>query len=64
MALSISAVVLLAIIVFILIKKSGLKAGHAIVCMLLGFYLASSTMAPTIDELTTNVADMIGSIKF
>ena len=64
MALSISAVVLLAIIVFLLIKKSGLKAGHAIVCMLLGFYLASSTVAPTISELTTNIAGMIGGIKF
>ncbi|MCC5478822.1 hypothetical protein ABT288_29060 [Streptomyces sp. NPDC001093] len=64
MALSISAVVLLAIIVFLLIKKSGLKGGHAIVCMLLGFYLASSTVAPTISQLTTNVASMISSIKF
>ncbi|MEW5355270.1 MULTISPECIES: hypothetical protein [unclassified Streptomyces] len=64
MALSISAVVLLAIIVFLLIKKSGLKAGHAIVCMLLGFYLASSTIAPTISDLTTNIAGMISSIKF
>jgi hypothetical protein len=63
-ALSISAVVLLAIVVFLLVKKSGLKAGHAIVCMLLGFYLASSTVAPTINELTTNIAGMIGSIKF
>ncbi|AIV34386.1 hypothetical protein NC239_12290 [Streptomyces sp. G3] len=64
MALSISAVVLLAIIVFLLVKKSGLKAGHAVVCMLLGFYLASSTIAPTISELTTNIAGMIGSINF
>ena len=64
MALSISAVVLLAIIVFILIKKSGLKAPHAIICILLGFYLAFSTIAPTISELTTNIAGMIGSIKF
>jgi hypothetical protein len=63
-ALSISAVVLLAIIVFLLIKKSGLKGGHAVVCVLLGFYLASSTVAPTISELTTNIAGMIGSIKF
>ena len=45
MALSISAVVLLAIIVFLLIRKSGLKGGHAVVCILLGFYLASSTGA-------------------
>ncbi|MET7648134.1 hypothetical protein ABZS83_31810 [Streptomyces sp. NPDC005426] len=64
MALSISAVVLLAIIVFLLIRKSGLKGGHAVVCMLLGFYLASSSIAPTISELTTNVAGMIGGIKF
>ncbi len=64
MALSISAVVLLAIIVFLLIKKSGLKGGHAAVCVLLGFYLASSTIAPTISELTTNIAGMIGGIKF
>ncbi|AXI88588.1 hypothetical protein G3I30_21840 [Actinospica acidiphila] len=64
MALSISAVVLLAIVVFLLVKKSGLKAGHAIVCMLLGFYLASSTIAPTINEVTNNIAGMIGSLNF
>jgi hypothetical protein len=63
-ALSISAVVLLAIVVFLLVKKSGLKGGHAVVCILLGFYLASSTIAPTISDLTTNIASMIGSIKF
>ncbi|MEU3706724.1 hypothetical protein OHA63_24765 [Streptomyces anulatus] len=64
MALSISAVVLLAIIVFLLIRKSGLKGGHAVICMLLGFYIASSSIAPTISDLTTNVAGMISSIKF
>ncbi|MCM2576215.1 hypothetical protein [Streptomyces meridianus] len=64
MALSISAVVLLAIVVFLLVRKSGLKAGHAVVCMLLGFYLASSSIAPTIKEFTTNVAGMIGGLKF
>jgi hypothetical protein len=63
-ALSISAALLLAIIVFILIKKSGLKGGHAVICMLLGFYLASSSIAPTITEVTSNVAGMIGDINF
>jgi hypothetical protein len=57
-------VVLLAIVVFLLVRKSGLKAGHAVVCMLLGFYLASSTIAPTISDLTSNVAGMLGGIKF
>ncbi|GAA2677196.1 hypothetical protein ACXZ65_12965 [Streptomyces aculeolatus] len=64
MALSISLVLLLAIVVFLLVKKSGLKGGHAVVCILLGFYLASSSMAPTIDDVTQNVAGMIESIKF
>jgi hypothetical protein len=63
-ALSISAVLLLAIIMFLLIRKSGLKGGHAAVCVLLGFYLASSSIAPTITDLTTNVAGMIGDFKF
>ncbi|MGW6705521.1 hypothetical protein ACWGDE_11605 [Streptomyces sp. NPDC054956] len=64
MALSISAVVLLAIVVFLLVRRSGLKAGHAAVCVLLGFYLASSTMAPTLSQLTSNVATMISGLKF
>ncbi len=33
------------------------------VCMLLGFYIASSSIAPTISDLTTNVAGMISSIE-
>ncbi|MEV6723576.1 hypothetical protein AB0M94_21875 [Streptomyces xanthochromogenes] len=64
MAVSISAVVLLAIIAFMLVKKGGLNAGHAVVCILLGFYLASSSIAPTISQATTNVASWIGGIKF
>jgi hypothetical protein len=63
-ALSISAVVLFLIIVVLLVKKSGLKAGHAVVCVLLGFYLASSSIATTINDLTTNVAGMLSDIKF
>ncbi|WP_434596599.1 hypothetical protein [Streptomyces sp. A5-4] len=64
MAVSISAVVLLAVLVFLFVKKGGLKAGHAVVCVLLGFYLASSSMAPAIAEVATNVARLISGIKF
>jgi hypothetical protein len=62
-ALSISVAVLLLIIVFMLVKKSGLKGGHAVVCVLLGFYLASSTLAPTIKNFNDNVVQMIGDLK-
>ncbi|WP_327356353.1 hypothetical protein [Streptomyces sp. NBC_01304] len=64
MAISISAVVLLAILVFLFIKKGGLNAGHAIISVLLGFYLASSSVAPTIARATSRVAEMIGEINF
>ena len=64
MALSVSVVLLLLIIVFLLMRKSGLKGGHAVVCVLLGFYLASSSIAPTIHQFTTNVAGMISGFKF
>ncbi|MFI5982016.1 hypothetical protein ACIBEA_14175 [Streptomyces sp. NPDC051555] len=64
MAVSISAVVLLAVLVILFVKKGGLKAGHAVVCILLGFYLASSSMAPAISELATNIARLISGIKF
>ncbi|THA41002.1 hypothetical protein [Streptomyces sp. A1547] len=64
MAVSISAVVLLAVLVILFVKKGGLKAGHAVVCVLLGFYLARSSMAPAISEVATNVASLISGIKF
>lgn len=63
-AVSISAVVLLGILVFIFVKKSGLNAAHAIVCILFGFFLASTSMAPSINRFVTGIADMIGQIRF
>jgi H+/gluconate symporter-like permease len=61
---SISAVVLLAVIVVLLVKKSGLKGVHALVCALFGFFLAGSSIAPTINDLTSSVAGMISDINF
>ncbi|MDT0443154.1 hypothetical protein [Streptomyces johnsoniae] len=64
MGLSISAVLLFTIIVVLLVRKSGLKVLHAIVCVLLGFYLAGSNMAPAIDDFSTGLSDMISDISF
>ncbi|MEU9987850.1 hypothetical protein AB0E10_13820 [Streptomyces sp. NPDC048045] len=64
MAVSVSAVVLLGILTFLLVKKGGLKAAHAVVCTLFGFYLASSSIAPTVSQATTSLVQMIGKIKF
>ncbi|MER0245083.1 hypothetical protein ACMA1D_25295 [Streptomyces sp. 796.1] len=64
MVLSVSAVLLLGIIVFLLVKRDGLKVLHVLACVMLGFYLAGSDMAPTIDKFGNNVANAIGDIKF
>ncbi|MBD0741896.1 hypothetical protein [Streptomyces sp. CBMA152] len=64
MAVSVSAVVLLAIIVVLLVRKGGLKVGHAVVSALLGFYLASSSIAPSINQLTVKFAGFISGVKF
>lgn len=63
MALSISAAMLMLVIVVVLHRRSGLKLSHAIVSALLGFYLASSSIAPSIQSVTTNVAGMLNGLK-
>ncbi|MFD7451533.1 DUF2304 family protein [Kitasatospora sp. NPDC059827] len=63
MAMNISAAVLMLVIVVVMIRRSGLKLSHAIVCALLGFYLASSSIAPSISQVTSNLAGMINGLK-
>jgi len=57
--LSISAVLLLAATVAVLCRWAGLKTSHAAVCVLLGFYLAHSALAPAIADLARTVAGLI-----
>lgn len=64
MALSVSFVLVLGIIVVVLIHGKSVKPGPAVVCALFGFFLASTSMAPTINRFLTGVADMIGQIRF
>jgi hypothetical protein len=64
MILSISGVVLLAIIVFLFLRKDSLKASHAIVCALFGFFLASTAIAPSIRAGSASLASLLGGIKF
>ncbi|GAA1246329.1 membrane protein [Kitasatospora nipponensis] len=63
MALSISAAMLMLVIVVVLVRRSGLKPAHAIICTLLGFYLASTSIAPSIQEVTSNLAGMLNNLK-
>ncbi|MFG2308036.1 hypothetical protein ACGFS9_04980 [Streptomyces sp. NPDC048566] len=63
MALSISAVLLLLVLAVIFLRSGGLKFSHALVCALLGFLLAGTSMAPTIHSGLTATADIVGSLS-
>lgn len=58
-AISVSLITLLAVAVWLLHKFAGLKLWHGIVCILFGFYLASSSVAP---EIRTTVASIIHAL--
>ncbi|MFE4367075.1 hypothetical protein ACFRMN_02270 [Streptomyces sp. NPDC056835] len=64
MAISLSVVVLLAVILVVLIRGGSLKAGPAIVAILFGFFLASTNIAPSVNNFMNSLAEMINKISF
>ncbi|MDJ0462476.1 hypothetical protein [Streptomyces sp. H27-C3] len=64
MAISISLLLLLLILAVVFLRGGGLKLSHALVCVLLGFFLAGTTMAPTIQNGIAATTDMVAGIKF
>ncbi|MBT2489029.1 hypothetical protein J7E96_10945 [Streptomyces sp. ISL-96] len=64
MAISLSVVLLLAIILVVLIRGGSIKAGPAVVAVLFGFFLASTGMAPSINRFLNSLADTINRISF
>ncbi|MCX4672181.1 hypothetical protein OG453_36865 [Streptomyces sp. NBC_01381] len=63
MAISVSVVLLLVILAVVFLRNGALKFSHALVCALLGFYLASSSVAPTIHNGVTATADIVSSLQ-
>jgi hypothetical protein len=59
LVLSISAVLLLSVAVVVLCRWAGLRAWHAAICVLCGFYLASSQLAPTIAQAASALARLL-----
>ncbi|MFI1400045.1 hypothetical protein [Streptomyces sp. NPDC020681] len=64
MAISLSVVLMLAIILVVLIRGGSIKTGPAIVAALFGFFLASTGMAPSINRFLNSIADTINQISF
>ena len=59
MILSISAVLLLGVMVLVLCRYAGLRGWHAVVCVLFGFYLAASPLAPTLGAFAETLAGLV-----
>ncbi|MFB7211054.1 hypothetical protein [Streptomyces sp. NPDC056255] len=62
MALSISAAVLLGIIVAVLVKGGYVRAGSMLACTLFGFTLAATGLAPVINRGLASLAGLISSL--
>ncbi|WP_320776021.1 hypothetical protein [Streptomyces sp. CRN 30] len=63
MAVSISVLMLLAILAVVFLRNGALRLSHALVCVLLGFHLASTSVAPTIHQGLTATTDMVSSLR-
>ncbi|MGV9455984.1 hypothetical protein [Streptomyces sp. NPDC003635] len=63
MAVSISVVLLLLVLAVIFLRNGGLKVSHALVCALLGFYMAGTSIAPTISSGLTATADIVSGLR-
>jgi hypothetical protein len=55
LTVSISAALLMGAGVFVLCRYAALRAWHAAVCIIFGFYLASSSLAPDIANVMTSL---------
>ena len=60
MAITISLVLVLGIVVWVLHRYASLKFVHAIICVLFGFFLAATGAAPAIRHA---VHDVIGYVS-
>lgn len=61
MALSISAAVLLGIIVVVLVKGDYVRVGSMLACTLFGFTLAATGLAPVINSGLASLVGLISS---
>jgi hypothetical protein len=55
LTVTVSLALLLGIVAFLLCRYAGLRIWHAAVCVILGFYLASTSFAPYISQFTESL---------
>ncbi|MFD5814745.1 hypothetical protein [Streptomyces sp. NPDC127038] len=62
MVLTVSAAVLLAVVVIVLMKGGYVRFGSMLACTLFGFTLASTGLAPLINSTLTSFAHIAASL--
>lgn len=62
MIVSVSVLLVLGVLVWILVRYTRLRAWQALVCFLFGFYVAASPVAPYIGAAVTAVGRLISGI--
>jgi hypothetical protein len=63
-AVSVSAIILLAVILIIMMRGGSLKAGPMLVAMLFGFFLASTGASDEIQQFLNSLSDAIAALHF
>ena len=59
MTVSIPLVLLVAVLAYVAYRHLGLRAWHAVVCMILGFLLAATSAAPQIRDLINGIVQWL-----
>ncbi len=62
MAMTVSLVLLLAILLAILLRSGYVRFGSALVCALFGFFLASTGIAPTVNHAVASVIGWLNTL--
>ena len=60
MVISLSLVLVLGVVVWLLYRYAGLKVWHGVICVLFGFFLATTSFAP---EIRTTVTAIIRALS-
>ncbi|HEY3479388.1 MAG TPA: hypothetical protein VGL02_10880 [Streptomyces sp.] len=63
MVVSVSVVLVLVVLTALLMRNRSLKASHAVICILLGFTLSGTSLAPTIASTLTSTASLVSTIR-
>jgi len=59
LTVTLSVLFILAAVVFVLCRYAGLRLLHALVCILLGFFLAASSFAPDISQFVAGLIRLL-----